>query len=237
MSQMFNIYCDESCHLENDHQSVMVLGAVWCLQDKAKETSLRLREIKKEYALPANFELKWTKVSPAKLDFYMAVLNYFFDDGDLHFRAWVAQKGTLRHSDFGQNHDDWYYKMMFGLMEPLLSPDEGYHIYLDKKDTRSAQKVKKLHEVLCNSLYDFDRKIVKRVQVVEADAVEQLQLADFLLGAISYLHRRLSSSTAKQALINRIKERTGYSLMRPTLLRESKFNLFIWQGQQEGTTI
>jgi len=29
MSQVFNVYCDESCHLENDKQKVMVLGAVW----------------------------------------------------------------------------------------------------------------------------------------------------------------------------------------------------------------
>ncbi len=30
MSQVFNIYCDESCHLEHDREKVMVLGAVWC---------------------------------------------------------------------------------------------------------------------------------------------------------------------------------------------------------------
>ncbi len=28
MSQVFNIYCDESCHLENDRQKAMVLGAI-----------------------------------------------------------------------------------------------------------------------------------------------------------------------------------------------------------------
>jgi len=28
MSQAFNVYCDESCPLENDHQKVMVLGTV-----------------------------------------------------------------------------------------------------------------------------------------------------------------------------------------------------------------
>jgi hypothetical protein len=27
-SRVYNVYCDESCHLENDHQKVMVLGAV-----------------------------------------------------------------------------------------------------------------------------------------------------------------------------------------------------------------
>ena len=237
MSQVFNIYCDESCHLENDHQPIMVLGAVWCLQDKTRETAVRLREIKRAYNLPADFELKWSKVSPAKLDYYMEVLNYFFDDDDLHFRAWVAHKENLRHTDFGQDHDDWYYKMMFDLMEPLLMPDARYRIYLDKKDTRSARKVMKLHEVLCNNLYDFNRAIVERVQVVEADMVEQLQLADFLLGAVCYVNRGLSGSVAKNALIARIKERTGYSLLRPTLLREPKFNLFIWHGQPGGGAV
>ena len=30
MSQIVNLYCDESCHLERDHQPVMVLGVVYC---------------------------------------------------------------------------------------------------------------------------------------------------------------------------------------------------------------
>ncbi len=237
MNQIYNIYCDESCHLENDGKPVMVLGAIWCNHDKTRETALRLREIKIQHGLPANFELKWTKVSPAKLDFYMDVLNYFFDDDDLHFRAWVANKDGLRHADFGQNHDDWYYKMMFGLLEPLLMPDARFRLYLDKKDTRSACKVAKLHDVLCNNLYDFNRTIVERVQVVEADQVEQLQLADMLLGAVSYANRRLHSSAAKNALVSRIKQRSGYSMVRSTLLRESKFNIFIWRGNQGGGVV
>jgi len=28
MSLIYNIYCDESCHLEHDRQPVMVLGAI-----------------------------------------------------------------------------------------------------------------------------------------------------------------------------------------------------------------
>jgi len=30
MSQEFNVYCDEPCHLENDRQPVMLLGAILC---------------------------------------------------------------------------------------------------------------------------------------------------------------------------------------------------------------
>jgi len=234
MPQDSNLYCDESCHLENDHQPVMVLGVVWCPQVKAREIAVRLREIKAAHGLPLGFEMKWSKVSPAKLAFYRAALDYFFDEDELHFRAWVAHKAGLRHGEFGQSHDDWYFKMMFGLFEPLLTPGARFRLYLDKKDTRSAGKVAKLHDVLCNNLYDFDRHIVERVQVVESHAVEQLQLADLLLGAVGYVNRGLNQSPAKNALVARIQERTGYCLLRSTLLREPKFNVFIWRGQSGG---
>jgi hypothetical protein len=55
----FNIYCDESCHLENDHQKVMILGAVWCATEKVREISIRIREKKIQYGLKAGFEIKW----------------------------------------------------------------------------------------------------------------------------------------------------------------------------------
>ncbi len=53
MNQVFNIYCDESCHLENDRQKAMVLGAVWCPTEKAREIAEQLREIKKRHGMSA----------------------------------------------------------------------------------------------------------------------------------------------------------------------------------------
>lgn len=70
MSETFNIYCDESCHLENDGQKAMVLGAVWCPEVKRLEIAQRLREIKIRHKLSADFEIKWTKVGATKLQFY-----------------------------------------------------------------------------------------------------------------------------------------------------------------------
>lgn len=229
--QTFNVYCDESCHLERDHQQAMVLGAVWCPLEKTREIAVRLREIKKSHGLSADFEIKWTKVSPGRLSFYLNALDYFFDDDDLHFRALVvSDKGFLRHEDFGQTHDDWYYKMYFDMLKVILSPDARYRIYLDIKDTRGASKVARLHEVLCNNMYDFSRDIIQRVQTVRSHEVELLQLADLLIGTVSYVNRGLSSSPAKLALVDRMKERSGYSLTRTTLLREDKVNLFRWQA-------
>jgi hypothetical protein len=212
----------------------MVLGAVWCEADKTREVSSRLREIRAKHGVWTRLEIKWTKVSPALLGFYTDILDYFFDDDDLHFRALVADKSGLDHDRFAQTHDDWYYKMYFGLLKALLTPGERYRIYLDVKDTRGGAKVARLHEVLSNNMYDFDRRTVERVQQVRSNEVEILQLADLLIGAVSYANRGVFSSEAKTALVERLRQRSRYSLTRSTLVREQKFNLFHWAPREAG---
>lgn len=231
MKQLFNIYCDESCHLEHDGEKAMVLGGVWCPADKKDEIFRRLREIKEEHGLNKHFEIKWNKVSKGKLEFYMDVINYFFDNSDLHFRVLVVpNKSELKHEEFGHSHDTFYYKMYFNLLKTLFEPDCGYNIYIDIKDTRGQKKVDKLHEVLCNNHYDFNRELIKKVQQVRSEEVELVALADLLIGAMSYLHRGKTTSESKLKLIERIKERSKYNLMASTLYRENKFNIFVWRG-------
>jgi hypothetical protein len=231
VSQIFNFYCDESCHLEHDGLGIMTLGAVWCPAEKAHEAAVRLREIKHKYGLMPCFELKWVKVSPAKVAFYQEVMDYFFDDDDLRFRALIVpDKSQLNHAEHGQSHDDWYYKMYFDMLKVILSPNAQNRIYLDYKDTHGGKKVRQLHDVLCNSVYDFSRQVIERVQIVRSHEVELLQLTDLLLGVVSYANRGLESSPAKSRLVARMRERSHYSLTRTTLLREGKTNLFRWQA-------
>lgn len=234
MSTTYNLYCDESCHLENDQQKAMVLGAIWCPLDKSREIAIRLREIKQKHGLSPQFEVKWTKVSPAKVDLYLDLIDYFFDDDDLNFRALIVpDKSKLQHDHFhGQDHDRWYYKMYFDMLKVIFSPDARYRLYLDIKDSRGAEKSRMLHEVLCNNMYDFSRKVIERLQLVHSHEVEQMQLVDLLIGAISYLNRGLHGSSAKEALISRIQQRSGYSLKKSTLYRENKVNLFHWHPHQ-----
>lgn len=232
MSELFNVYCDESCHLENDKSKSMVIGALWCSAAKRKDISERIREIKIRHNLTPDFEIKWTKVSKTKQQFYLDCIDYFFDDDDLHFRAVVIpDKSCLDHSTFSQNHDEWYYKMYFTLLKVIFEPSQQYHVYLDIKDTRGSEKVKKLHDILCNNAYDYSKNIIQRVQQVRSEEVTLLQITDLLIGALSYLHRGLDSSPAKLKLIRRIQKRSGYNLMQNTLLREPKVNLLIWNGR------
>lgn len=232
MKPMINIYCDESCHLEHDNYKVMVLGAIWLPEQKKEEIFERLKEIKLKNGFSTSFEIKWNKVSKQKVDFYLELINYFFDDDDLHFRTLVVpNKSILDHSSFNQTHDDFYYKMYFDLLKIILSPDYSYNIYLDIKDTRSQSKVEKLHDVLCSSHYDFEKNIIKKIQQVRSHEVYALQLCDLLTGAISYLHRNLETSETKLKLINRIRERSGYTLLHNTLPKEDKLNVFVWRGK------
>jgi hypothetical protein len=233
MPRSYNIYCDESCHLEHDHQDVMILGAVWCPADKTRGVMTRVKEIKARHGVAPLTEVKWVKVSPAKLQLYLELVDYFFDDDDLHFRALVVpEKGKLDHAAFQQDHDDWYFKMYFDMIKVLLGPNDEYRIFLDIKDTRSSAKVVKLHEVLCNNMYDFRREILKQIQTVRSHEVQILQLCDILLGAVSYANRDLHTSAAKEQLVERIRQRSGYSLRRTTLYGESKFNLFAWRASE-----
>ncbi len=232
MEQLYNIYCDESCHLINDaiNNTAMVIGGIICPNDIKKNVFNRIREIKIEHGISAEAEIKWNKVSPAKLDYYIDLVNYFFDNNDLHFRAIVVpDKRELRHDDFNQSPDDFYYKTYFNMLKTVLEPGKEYAIYIDIKDTRSQHKVNKLHEVLCNNSYDFKREMIKRVQQIKSHEVELMGMADLLIGAMSYLHRNLHQSKAKNAIIEKIRQRSGYKLTSSTLYRENKFNLFIWR--------
>ncbi len=232
MAESFNVYLDESCHLEHDRIKPMTLGAIWCPEEKAREISIRVRDIQKSHGLSPQFEFKWTKVSPAKLDFYRAIIDYFLDDDDLHFRCIVVpDKTQLEHNRFHQTHDDWYYKMCFTLLEPIIDPTQHYSIYLDIKDTRSEGKRQKLEEVLRDANYDGNGNIVRRVQQIRSHESELMQLADLLIGAVTYSNRGLQTSAAKLALIERVRERTGFSLQRSTWLREPKLNLLVWQSR------
>ncbi|SNB14871.1 Phage P1-related protein in restrction modification operon RflA [Flavobacterium psychrophilum] len=227
----YNIYCDESCHLENDDHKSMVIGAVWCAFTDKESIFERIREIKKEHKLKSNFEIKWGKVSTSKVDFYKDIINLFFDSDKLHFRALVIpEKAELDHDKYNQTHDEFYYKMYFDMLKIIISPNNTYNVYLDIKDTQGYDKVNRLHEVISNTHYDFSKKIVQKIQEVRSDEVSILQITDLLIGAFTYYHRGLKENKAKLKLIELIKRRSGYSLEKSTLPTEKKFNYFIWRS-------
>jgi len=241
MSQLFNIYCDESCHLETSkitpQNRFMVLGGISCPNNVKDDIFRCIKDIKKDNGLSHLPEMKWTKVAKGKLDAYKGLINYFFDYADLSFRAVVVDKEQLNHGAFKQNHDQFYYKIYWQMLEWLIETNNKYHIYLDIKDTQGVEKVKKLQEVLCNSQHDFNKDIIARVQEVRSHEIALMQITDLLIGAISYANRYPNGgeSEAKEAIIELIRKRSGVSLKNSTLLGAKKFNVFAGRVKSEFT--
>ena len=231
MSQLFNVYCDESCHLENDQIPVMVLGAVWCPQNICGKIARDIRAIQVKHGLKPDYEIKWTKISNAKHDFYCEIVDYFFNHSDLHVRGLVVpDKSKLKHAEFEQDHNLFYYKMFFYVLRNILENGNRYRVYLDIKDTQGCEKIEELRNVLHNAHLDFDRKAIENIQHVRSYEMKQLQLTDLFIGALAYVHRGLNTNLGKLAVIEQIKQRSAKSLIYSTLPSERKFNVFVWEA-------
>lgn len=72
------------------------------------------------------------------------------------------------------------------------------------------------------------------MQVVSSHESEVVQLADLLVGAVSYANRRLSGNAGKEQIIARLKKRTSKILTQTTLLNERKVNILIWKAGVAG---
>lgn len=229
----FNIYCDESCHLENDQQSVMILSAIRCLKSERKQIYSDIRNIKSKHGISPTTEIKWTKVSKSKINLYKELIEYFFASDNISFRAVIIDKNQLDIKKYNKNFDEFYYKVYFQLLTRIIVASMKNYIYLDIKDTRSSTKVKKLQEVLSNDIFDFNMEHIMNVQSINSRESELLQIADVMMGAIGYLNRnehlKENFSETKKELLNFLIEKSGYSLKKSTILGEDKFNLFFMQ--------
>lgn len=131
-----------------------------------KSISKRIREIKVRHGLKPEIEIKWTKVSPAKVHFYLDVLDYFFDDDDLHFRALIVpDKSKINHIAYRQTHDDqdpgvkvWDYEEGSGKIRTYLWLESlDYVVILEKQ-----RKGKKREAAFLVTTFHLDGESTRR---------------------------------------------------------------------------
>lgn len=223
---IYNMYCDESCHLENDGQNSIVLGTIWTPIDSVKKAFLDIKNIKIKNHMSKNFEIKWKKVSLSKVELYLDLIEYFFTNDSLHFRCLIVpSKKILNHKAFKQTHDDWYYKMYYEMLKFVFTGNNEFNVYLDIKDTHGGEKIEKLHSFL-------GKTVVRKIQIVRSHEIQLLQLTDLLIGAISYFTRELAGNKGKEKIIEKIKNSINYPLNKTSPYCEEKFNLFYWKAQE-----
>lgn len=224
----YDFFVDESCHLENDGIPVMCIGYVKVPRDEYHSLFERLKEILLRH--DKKTELKWSKFSKAKLPLYLELVDFFFDS-PLEFRAvLVKYKQRLNHADFNQgSHDNFYYKMVYYLLRPNNCETTICRVFIDVKDTRGRQKLRKINEVFYNQFRESSS--FKWFQHLHSDHNPFFQLADFFIGAITHKSRIVSgditSPTAHRIeFINYLEQKSGFLLNEGTEPWETKFNIF-----------
>lgn len=239
MCQIYNIYCDESCHLENDHIPIMLLGAVWCPKAQARDIANHIRRLKSQHN--AKSELKWSKISShGRLSFYEALTRYFFANNALNFRCLVVvgKEGVLNHNYFNQgSHDSFYYKMYYQLLLNIIEQEDGqFNVFLDIKDTRGSRRLAILRDILQTKLRNRANKIIHNTQLVRSHESQLIQLSDFLTGAIAYENRHdiPKSNAGKVRIAELIRQSSRTDLCHSSPPWEKKFNLFIFKPRISG---
>ncbi len=201
----------------------MLLGYISVPYNQLKLHNEKIKEIKKKYHFYG--EMKWSKVANSQHKFYNEIIDYFFGS-DLCFRGLIISKEQIKNPVFQQDFDSFYYKMYYQLINHKLDTLSTYNIYLDIKDTLSANKVNKLKDIL-QTKYG----VIRNLQNIHSHESVFMQIADLVMGAISYHLRGDKKVIAKNNLINRIQKHSNYQLDRSTPKSENKLNLFFIELQ------
>lgn len=217
----YKIFCDESCHLQNDSWDVMVLGAIKCPSEQYETIKNDIIAIKLKHKNP--FEIKWTKLSNSRMSLYKELIDYFVASPLTYRAVIVINKKDLDHHKFSQTHSEFYYKTYHLVLRNMMNLGDEYKIYFDLKDTRGKSALEKFVNIF-ESSRDMPTPFMQHIR---ADESQFLQLTDLFTGAISYKNRDLESSLIKQEIVQYLESKLGRKLDMTTPLSYSKFNLFI----------
>ena len=213
----YNLYCDESTHLQNDQMPFMLISYIKCAYLQIRQHREHFKFLKSKHKFKG--EMKWAKISKSNAEFYNDVIDYFFAT-DLSFRAIIVDKSQIDESRENFTYNDFYFRMYYQLVAQKMSSKHAYNLYLDIKDNRSQSKLHKLNEIL-NTHFN-----IKNIQFIKSYESIFMQLTDVLMGAVNYHIRGLNKVTAKNRIIEKIQSNAHIDLKKQTLKNEEKFNLF-----------
>lgn len=222
IQKTFNIYCDESTHLENDGHPYMLYGYVSIASNQIKYCKEQIKAIKVKYG--CTNELKWTNIHESTYEMYKELVDYFFMT-DMNFRAVIVEKNQIDNTRPEYSFNEFYFRMYYQLLHHEVDLANNYNVYFDIKDTCSQRKLSKLKEIL---RYNAS---IQNFQFIRSHESVFVQMADVLMGAINYNLRIESGEIegkvkAKRRIVDQINSHTSISLVKTSPLYAKKFNLF-----------
>ena len=222
----FEVYCDEAnpdvLTSANPRVRHLMIGSLWLPEEFRNEIKSRVQELRQRYE--AWGEIKWSKVSPNRCEFYVELVDLFFAYGNgLRFRCISVDRTQL---DMALNDNDGelgFYKFYYQLLHHWILDFNSYRIFCDVKSNRDPERLPVLERCLERANLSSS---VDDIQSLPSHEVVLIQLCDLLLGAASSrINDTLHASTAKAAVVERLEASLGRTLT-ATHKSEEKFNIF-----------
>ncbi len=114
-----------------------------------------------------------------------------------------------------------FYKFYYQLLHHWILDFNRYRIFVDTKTNRAHDRIWTLERCLRNSNLTSEVAL----QALPSHELDLIQLADLLIGAVSYKFHGHRSSSAKLEIVRAIETRLAREIG-PTPRSEDKFNVF-----------
>lgn len=222
----YSVYCDESNPelMANGarQRQYLLIGSLWVETEKRRQYQDAIVALRRKHNIWG--EMKWRKISPSSVDFYLDLVDLFLEAGDeLRFRCIVVDSNTVDMRFYGRDGELGFYKFYYQVLHHWIAASNSYKVYCDLKSNRDKQRIQTLHRVLT---FSRPGASIDNVQALPSSEVVLMQLCDVLLGAAhSRFNNNGQNAPAKQAVLNRIERGVGYRL-RHTYPSEQKYNVF-----------
>jgi len=204
------VYCDESRHDDHITNPYMAIGSLWLLRENKELLSKRFRRTCIDNGLAA--EVKWTKVSRQKLVSYKKLIDFFFEQPELCFRAIVINQKNIDYAKFhGSDKELGFYKFYYELLWHWIEPQKEYLFLLDFKQNRDAHRYTDLYRILQNKVKG--QSWISDLTVIDSHETPLAQLCDLLTGSVAAAWcNNIPFTSPKRELIAYIGEKRGYEL-------------------------
>ena len=219
----FDVYCDESrqelFRSPVPGENYVLIGGIWIKAEERPAHKRAVKILRARHRLHGEF--KWNRVSTSRLDFYKDLVSMFFSR-DIRFRTVVLQADELDSVRFHEADNElMFYKFYYQLLHHWILDFNKYRIFVDTKTNRVQDRLRTLELCLSNA----NISSVVDVQALPSHEVDLMQLADVLIGAVSYKFHKRASSKAKQEVVGEVEKRLERQIG-PTCRADNKFNVF-----------
>ncbi len=132
----FEVYCDEAnpdvLTSANPRARHLMIGSLWLSEELRNEIKSRVGALRERHA--AWGEIKWSKVSPNRRDFYVELIDLFFAYGDnLRFRCIAVDRAQLNLALHDNDGELGFYKFCYQLLHHWILDFNAHRIFCDAK--------------------------------------------------------------------------------------------------------